>query len=368
MLYQNFDSEMDSMTPTDDENANFSLPASRVHKQESQNPFNSINFIEKDGDVTPRITLSFKKPVYHHSDTAPDLEGLALQFQHKERRMTDSEPNSAQIEKTTASHSLFDQSASPKNDDISPKITSPKQIIVTPYQTKLNYELLANFSKLRIKEEISESYIIKHKVNLRPFSVPSQRKTLILDLDGTLICTSRHIAPGISNEKILPFMAAASFFDKDDGFPTSVIFQIRPYVRKLLKVLNIFYEIIVFTAGKSSYAKAIVNAIDPQKKFISYILNRSHCIMTPTRVLKDLRILGNRDLKDIIILDNSVISFSEQLDNGIYIPTFEGNPNDNELLKIIDFLKEIAEVKDIRPYVSEFSGIKKLYEEYKSRK
>ena len=90
--------------------------------------------------------------------------------------------------------------------------------------------------------------------------------------------------------------------------------------------------------------------------------------MTKEHVVKDLRVLGNRKLKDIVILDNSVISFAGQPDNGIYIPTYEGEEEDKELLKILDFLKNIAGVDDVRPYVSEFAGIKKLLAEYQDKK
>ena len=67
----------------------------------------------------------------------------------------------------------------------------------------------------------------------------------------------------------------------------------------------------------------------------------------------------------MIIIDNSVISFVGNMDNGIYIPTFNGDPDDKELLPIINFLKEIADVDDVRPYVSEFAGVQRLYNEHK---
>ena len=56
--------------------------------------------------------------------------------------------------------------------------------------------------------------------------------------------------------------------------------------------------------------KKIINYIDPEKKYISGILNRSHCYTSPMGYfVKDLRIFANRDLKNLIILDNLAISF-----------------------------------------------------------
>jgi TFIIF-interacting CTD phosphatase-like protein len=48
--------------------------------------------------------------------------------------------------------------------------------------------------------------------------------------------------------------------------------------------------------------------------------------------VKDLNILnGGRDLKDIIIVDNKVGSYSSHLENGIPIKSFMGDPTDNML-------------------------------------
>lgn len=38
--------------------------------------------------------------------------------------------------------------------------------------------------------------------------------------------------------------------------------------------------------------------------------------------IKDLRIIKNRNLKDVVIIDNAVYSFGFQLDNGIPILPF----------------------------------------------
>lgn len=47
--------------------------------------------------------------------------------------------------------------------------------------------------------------------------------------------------------------------------------------------------------------------------------------------IKDLRIISNRQLKDIVIIDNLIHSFGLQIDNGIPIMDFTDDPNDKEL-------------------------------------
>ena len=50
---------------------------------------------------------------------------------------------------------------------------------------------------------------------------------------------------------------------------------------------------------------------------------RDSCIQTEEGIyVKDLRIIANWSLKDIVIVDNAVYSFAFQLDNGIPIIPF----------------------------------------------
>ncbi len=106
--------------------------------------------------------------------------------------------------------------------------------------------------------------------------------------------------------------------------------------------------------------------LDPKRSYIDYVMHRGSCIVSRDLVIKDLRVLRNRRLEDLVILDNSVVSFANQIENGIYVPTYKGDADDRELVAITDFLKNIGEVKDVRPYVSDFAGIKRLMSEYNS--
>jgi CTD small phosphatase-like protein 2 len=81
---------------------------------------------------------------------------------------------------------------------------------------------------------------------------------------------------------------------------------------------------------------------------------------TPGGFVKDLRVLGNRRLEDLVIVDNSVLSFAAQLANGIYVPSFDGSADDHELPVVANFLKSIAHVADVRPYVTKFAGLQAL--------
>ena len=54
--------------------------------------------------------------------------------------------------------------------------------------------------------------------------------------------------------------------------------NIRPFLTEFLENMSKKYEIIIFTASTQYYADAIINHIDPENKYISYVLTRKHCM------------------------------------------------------------------------------------------
>ena len=109
------------------------------------------------------------------------------------------------------------------------------------------------------------------------------------------------------------------------------------------------YEIIVFTAGDQNYADAILNYLDPRNEIFDYRFYRHHCTFVNKSVyVKDLRVIGNRDLKNIVLIDNAVYSFGYQLRNGIPIVPYLKGEDDRELLGIKKHLFNIMDAPDLR--------------------
>ena len=66
----------------------------------------------------------------------------------------------------------------------------------------------------------------------------------------------------------------------------------------------------MFTASHKSYADVVLDYLDPKGELIEYRMYRDSCTQTEEGVyIKDLRIIQNRNLKDIVIVDNAVYSF-----------------------------------------------------------
>jgi len=70
------------------------------------------------------------------------------------------------------------------------------------------------------------------------------------------------------------------------------------------------YEIMVFTSAKPEYARAVCSNLDPGRKIIKHILDRTHCMETKNGFfIKDLRVIENRNMKNMILVDNLAHSF-----------------------------------------------------------
>lgn len=140
--------------------------------------------------------------------------------------------------------------------------------------------------------------------------------------------------------------------------------NIRPYAVECLKEANKYFEVIVFTAGTKNYADAILDVLDPNGDLIHHRLYRDSCIRVEADganlYIKDLRILENRDLKDIVIVDNAVISFAYQIDNGIPILPFKEDKEDIEFIHLMKFMKDIANEDDCRNFVRKWYKISEI--------
>ena len=86
----------------------------------------------------------------------------------------------------------------------------------------------------------------------------------------------------------------------------------------------------------------MLDEIDPDG-CITFRLFRRHCTYYRDMYVKDLRMLG-RDLKNVILLDNSPNAYKFQPENGVPIKDFFFDTTDNSLQIILPFLETLAAV------------------------
>ena len=177
-----------------------------------------------------------------------------------------------------------------------------------------------------------------------PISPPSvaPRKTIIFDLDETLIhCNEDQSGPADARIPVI--------FPSGEKILAGI--NIRPYAKEIVEELAAHFEVIIFTASHSCYANPVIDYLD-EKRVIAGRLFREHCSQVAEGLYtKDLRVIKNRDLKDLVLIDNAVYSFILNLENGIPIIPYYNNKKDIELLKLRDFLMNLKEVEDVRPYI-----------------
>ena len=150
----------------------------------------------------------------------------------------------------------------------------------------------------------------------------------------------------------------------------------RPYIRTFLEAVSKVFEVVLFTAACKEYADQIVNAIDPDNRLFHHRLYRDSCqeyTPDPSQpgakiYIKDLRVLG-RELKDVILIDNSLLCFSCQLDNGIVCNPFKGSSEDRELISILDVLGILnrSPTHDVRKFFRRMYGLSDIIREYSER-
>lgn len=78
----------------------------------------------------------------------------------------------------------------------------------------------------------------------------------------------------------------------------------RPHLRTFLERVAEMFDIVIFTASQSIYAKQLLDILDPDGKIISRRAYRESCIFSDGSYTKDLTVLGV-DLAKVVIVDNS---------------------------------------------------------------
>ena len=171
----------------------------------------------------------------------------------------------------------------------------------------------------------------------------SNKKTLVLDLDETLV-----------HSQFQPFDVPSDITLKieleDELHDIHVL--VRPGVKEFLEHMGKIYEVVIFTASVSKYADPLLDIIDKENN-CKFRLFREHCTAINTCYVKEIKKLG-RELKDVIIVDNSPMSYALNPENGLPIITWFDDKEDRELYNISSILEFLSFVPDVRNYINQF--------------
>jgi len=170
---------------------------------------------------------------------------------------------------------------------------------------------------------------------------PLKRKTLILDLDETLVHST--IQP-VNHHHIIVDVVI-------DTMPCTFYVIKRPHVDLFLRRVAEWYDVIIFTASMKQYADPLIDQLD-KKGLVKGRLFRESCLNKDGNFIKDLSLI-KQDLSSTIIVDNSPIAYSNNKENAIPIDNWMGdNPNDDALLNLLPFLNALRFTSDVRSILS----------------
>lgn len=176
------------------------------------------------------------------------------------------------------------------------------------------------------------------EITLLPPEINSAKKTLVLDLDETLVHSSLEPVPNFDLKVKV----------KVDSALLDIYVLLRPGVFEFLEKVAEMYEVVIFTASLKNYADPVIDFID-RGKVVSSRLFRSECEFRDGSYVKNLSSLG-RDLKKVVIVDNSPLSYLLHPDNGIPISSWFDDKADNCLSEILTILQVLSNAEDI-PFV-----------------
>ncbi|CAG8653705.1 38273_t:CDS:2 [Gigaspora margarita] len=173
------------------------------------------------------------------------------------------------------------------------------------------------------------------------FSSLMKTKTLILDLDETLIhSTSRGLRADAHMIEVMVDNHACLYYVHK-----------RPHVDHFLKKVSEWYKVVIFTASMPEYADPVIDWLDPNKNLISYRFFRQSCTNRNGAYIKDLTIV-EPDLSRVCLIDNSPISYAMHQENGIPIEGWISDQHDEALLDLLPFLDALRFTEDVRSILS----------------
>ena len=171
-------------------------------------------------------------------------------------------------------------------------------------------------------------------------SLEDTRPLLVLDLDETIIYSTDAEIPGLT-----VFRAS--------GHHTHV----RPHLNEFLEYVSKSFRIAVWTAASMDYAWDIVKATFPRHIAPMFVWAYSRCTLrrnfdedlwVATKPLVKIKRSLGIPLSRVLIIEDDPLKAQANYGNAVYVKPFEGDPADDELRHLAEYLMGLATVADFR--------------------
>ncbi|CAN3474996.1 nuclear envelope morphology protein 1 [Diutina catenulata] len=221
----------------------------------------------------------------------------------------------------------------------------------------------------------TQKYTFPPPVRLFPLSRNPNRKKakkkLILDLDETLIHSlSRGSPRSALGGGPAPKMIEICLND------VSSLYYVhkRPFCDYFLAEISQWFELQVFTASVQQYADPIIDWLErdiwaalgkkrtPGPVFTKRYYRNDCTFRKGVGYLKDLsRFFPPEELKNVVILDNSPVSYALHETNAVMIEGWINDQHDRDLLNLLPMLRSLSHSIDVR-YILSLRGGEKVFE------
>ena len=221
-----------------------------------------------------------------------------------------------------------------------------------------NINNYSRISKTLKNNKNKNIYSLNKKIEITLEENIPKEKILVIDLDETLIHTSfKKISNSELRIKFNPELSNKKFIE--------AYIRIRPGVTEFLSQLSNYYDLYIYSSSSKNYLNRIIKYVDKKNLIkkcycrddcITYVENTGQDFNEPDviyKYVKDLTII-NKDLRNIVFIDNDITNFTLQERNGIPIKSFYDDYDDIELYKLIPILKNLSGFHDVRIEIEKF--------------
>ncbi len=132
---------------------------------------------------------------------------------------------------------------------------------------------------------------------------------------------------------------------------------VRPGIAEFLEGIRADFEVSVWTSSTEAYAKRVVQRLFPDGYPLSFLWCRERCTLrwdpeTQERYWhKNVQKLKRRgyDLSRVLCVDDSPEKFERSCGNHIRVPSYVGDPKDDVLPRLLEYLPGLRDLADVRP-------------------
>ncbi|KAK3714208.1 Nuclear envelope morphology protein 1 [Vermiconidia calcicola] len=179
------------------------------------------------------------------------------------------------------------------------------------------------------------------------YSASTPKKTLIIDLDETLIHSMAKGGRMSTGHMVEVRLNTTPLSPSPTTIPILYYVHERPSCHDFLRKVSRWYNLVIFTASVQEYADPVIDWLERERRYFTGRYYRQHCTLRNGAYIKDLAQV-EPDLSRVAILDNSPMSYIFHEDNAIPIEGWISDPTDYELLHLIPLLEGLQYVTDVR--------------------